>query len=73
MFDWLLGLLTRSMKLTYWNKRQHKKPQIRHLSRGDEVKMTVDGTKLILSFERDGLHLTLIEKKTKELSTSPKE
>jgi len=64
MFDRLL----RSVKLTYWNKRQHRKPQVRQLSRGEEVKMTVDGTKLILSFERDGLHLTLIEKKS-----SPKE
>jgi hypothetical protein len=69
MFDWLL----RSVKLTYWNKRQHKKPRVYHLKHGDSLKMLFGSNKLVLSFERDGLHLTLIEKKAKELSTSPKE
>jgi len=66
MFDWLL----RSVKLTYWNKRQHKKPRVYRLKRGDGFRMTFGDNKLVLSFERDGLHLTLVEKKGKGVNES---
>jgi hypothetical protein len=69
MFDRLL----RSVKLTYWNKRQHKKPRLYHLKRGDGFTLTLNNARLVFSFERDGLHLTLVEKKASGKPTSPPE